>query len=70
MNIPSVIPSVYTDRSISLVYTNWIMDEIVFIANYQCKLPTKLFVDNSVGFKWISGKGSSQGCCKKERFLK
>ena len=43
LNIPSVISSVYTDRSISLVYTDWITDGTVSVGNYHRNLPTELF---------------------------
>jgi hypothetical protein len=43
LNMSSVISSVYTDRSIPSVYTDWITNEIVAIGNYRRNLPTELF---------------------------
>ena len=40
---PSVIQSVITDRNFPSVVTDWITDGILFVGNFDLKLPTEIF---------------------------
>jgi hypothetical protein len=57
LNIPSVISSIYTDRSILSVYPTELYTEkissVIMTANYR----QNYSVGNSVGIKRISGSG-------------